>query len=216
MADRPPKPPAQLTVTERTLPARTPLHRVHLQDYGPGQFNPGAKGNARFSPIKTGAGAPIPTIYAATTFQAAAMETVFHDVPFEPGLKTLDMAKLEGQVHSQIAANRDLQLADLSQVALRKLGVSRAQLIDTEKALYPETRPWAEAIHAQFRHLDGLTWVSRQDDKAEALMLFGDRVTDGVLKAVAPSRSLLGDDQANQELTILAEKLDVSLVKGKS
>lgn len=31
------------------------------------------------------AGASIPTLYGGTTFDCAAMETVFHDVPIAPG-----------------------------------------------------------------------------------------------------------------------------------
>ncbi len=68
------------------------------------------------------------------------METVFHDVPFAPGFKSFDKRKLVGQIHSVLLPAMDLVLADLSNVSLRKLGVPRAQLIDTEKDRYPETR----------------------------------------------------------------------------
>jgi hypothetical protein len=40
----------------------------------------------------------------------------------------------------------DQRRLDLSSVPLRKLGVTRKQLIDTEKDQYPATRKWAEAI----------------------------------------------------------------------
>jgi hypothetical protein len=97
---------------------------------------------------KASDGSSIPTLYGGTTFDCAAMETIFHDVPFAPGLKTFDKQKLADQVYSQVTPKRTLSLADLSTKALRKLGVQRNELIDTEKDVYPSTRKWAEAIHA--------------------------------------------------------------------
>jgi hypothetical protein len=40
------------------------------------------------------------------------MESVFHDVSYEPGLKTYDKAKLAGQVHSVFGTEEVLVLAD--------------------------------------------------------------------------------------------------------
>ncbi|WP_255916946.1 RES family NAD+ phosphorylase [Pseudomonas sp. MWU12-2311] len=87
-------------------------------------------------------------MYGASTFAAAAMETVFHDVPHVVGYKSFDKQKLKGQVHSEVHSTRDLVLADLGSVALRKLGVPRRHLIDIEKDQYPATRQWAAAIQA--------------------------------------------------------------------
>jgi hypothetical protein len=69
------------------LKANVVLHRVHPEKYAATEFNPGPHGNARFSPIYDASGKSIPTIYAGETFECAAMETVFHDVPYEPGPK---------------------------------------------------------------------------------------------------------------------------------
>ena len=63
-----PPPPATLHVTPRTLTSKQVLHRVHSYQYQAGEFNPGKKGNARFSPIRDNKGKAIPTIYAAITF----------------------------------------------------------------------------------------------------------------------------------------------------
>ncbi|EGP47071.1 hypothetical protein AXXA_07245 [Achromobacter insuavis AXX-A] len=144
------------------------------------------------------------------------METVFHDVSFSPGFKSFDKAKLKDQVHSQVQASVDLVLADLRGKALRKLGVSRKQLIDTEKDLYPATRQWAQAIHAQCPDLQGLCWTSRQDDSAEAAMLFGDRVASGVLNQTGAPRSLLKDENSYWELLNLAEQIGVNIVPGNT
>ncbi|WP_418648288.1 RES family NAD+ phosphorylase [Thauera butanivorans] len=209
-----PKPPATLHVTSVTLARGQALHRVHSNEYNGDQFNPGLKGNARFSPIRKAKGDLIPTLYAAATFEAALMESVFHDIPHTPGFKQFDKRKLQGQMHSEVQATQDLKLADLSSKPLRKLGVTRKQLIDTEKDQYPKTREWAQAIHAQHPDVQGLYWTSRQDDSARAVMLFGDRVPKGVLKQVGDSRSLLGE-QAYGEVLDLAEVIGVDIVSGK-
>lgn len=199
-------------VTRTIWPAGQVIHRIHLNLYAGVEFNPGVKGNARFSPIKNASGASIPTLYGGTTFECAAMETVFHDVPFAAGLKTYDKAKLADQVYSQVAPQSDLVLADLSVTALRKLGIRRSQIIDTEKDGYPETRPWAEAIHAQCPDIQGLFWISRQDDRAVAVMLFGDRIPAHVLVQTGASRDLTGDSDLYCELLELADRIGVKIV----
>ncbi len=211
-----PDPPAVLHITTATWKAGAALHRVHLGIYAAEAFNPGINGDARFSPIVTAAGKPIPTLYGGTSFSCAAMETVFHDVPFAPGLKTYAKNKLEGQLHSVLIPDAELTLADLRNVPLRKLGVERKQLIDTEKDTYVQTRKWAAAIHAQHVHIQGLCWTSRQDDSAMAVMLFGDRIGTGVLTRREPSRALLDDGPAYMELLALAELIGVCVVAGRS
>ena len=211
-----PDPPAVLHITTATWKAGVALHRIHLDVYAAEAFNPGVKGNARFSPVVNAAGKPIPTLYGGTSFNCAAMETVFHDVPFAPGLKTFAKHKLEGQLHSVLVAAAALRLADLRNVPLRKLGVERKQLIDTEKDTYGQTRKWAAAIHAQNAHIQGLCWTSRQDDSAMAVMLFGDRIGAGVLTQQVASRGLLDDGPAYTDLLSLADMIGVRVVAGRA
>ncbi len=209
-----PKPHADLDVTTRKLHKADVMHRVHQENFAADQFNPMAVGNARFSPISDVDGKVIPTIYAATTFDGAAMETVFHDVPFEQGFKPVDKAKLKHQSHSTIQVTSDLVLADLGTVWLRKLGVAKTELIESDKDQYPDTRKWAEAMHAQRKDIQGLSWMSRQDDRARAVVLFGDRIKPGVLQQTGASRSLLGDPVAHAEVLALARSIGVTIVDG--
>jgi RES domain len=196
------------------LAAGTMLHRIHRREYGPAEFNSSQSGNARFSPITTPAGKAIPTIYAGENFQCAAMETVFHDVPMVPGLKTIDQARLSGLLHSVIETCEELQLADLRTVPLRKLGLQRRDLIDTEKNQYPQTRAVAATIHASRTEMQGLLWTSRQDDSSAAVMLFGDRITGTALAPAGSVRDLLTDPQAFEELIALGDRLGVLIVAG--
>ena len=144
------------------------------------------------------------------------METVFHDVPHTAGLKTFDKNKLAGQVHSTLRVQHAIQLVDLASVPLRKLGVTRKQLIDTEKAQYPATRQWARAIHRQCPRAQGLSWVSRQDDAARAVVLFGDRIPEDTVQPQGVSRSLLDDIDAYDAVLELADRIGVNIVKGKN
>ena len=210
-----PQPPSKLHVTTITLADGQELHRIHSDNYGGDEFNPGLKGNARFSPIRTTKDKPIPTLYAATTFEAAAMESVFHDVSHEPGFKQFDKNKLVDQEHSRLQVTQPLTLANLTSKPLRKLGVTRKQLIDTEKDQYPKTREWAEAIHAQYPDVQGLYWTSRQDDSAQAVMLFGDRIDDNALQTTGNSRNLLKNEQAYGEILDLADTIGVVITPGK-
>lgn len=208
-----PSPPGNLnSLVKRTAwPASDTIHRVHRDAYDPDEFNPGPGGNARFSPIADARGASIPTIYGGTTFECAAMETVFHDVPHQPGLKSVAKRKLRNHQHSQLQSNTDLTLADLTSKPLRKLGIARSDLIDSEKDIYPQTRPWAEAIYAQCQDVQGLLWVSRQDDGAKAVILFGDRLPPAALGRVAPSNDIVADPDTYAALVDLAEVIGVKI-----
>jgi len=184
-----PAPSATLHATLTELAEGQALHRVHQDQYRADQFNPGTRGNARFSTIQDDQGQPIPTLYGGTTMDCALMETVFHDVPHTAGFKSFDKGKL---------------------------GITRKQLIDTEKDQYPATRKWAEALHRQYPDAQGLSWVSRQDDSARAVVLFGDRIPDGTLKLQGASRSLVDDGNAYEAVLDLADRIGVAIIPGSS
>jgi hypothetical protein len=214
-------PPPALHLSRVTWEKDRVIHRIHDENYPGIAFNPGLRGNARFSPIRDrrdschGDAPPIPTLYGGDTFECAAMETVFHDVPYGAGVKFYDKGKLAGQIYTQLVPAADLVLADLGSKALRKLGVQRRQLIDTEKDQYPVTRQWAEAIQARHPDVQGLCWVSRQDDGARALVLFGDRLPDGSLKQVSVPASLTGHADCYGDLLALDEHIGVNIIPGK-
>lgn len=143
--------------------------------------------------------------------ECALMETVFRDVSYAPGPKSVDKACLEGVVHTVVLSRADLKLIDLSNVALRKLGIDRAHLIDTTKAHYPDTRKWAEALYHQFPQCQGLRWISRQDDNAEAILLFGSRIPAGTLTVAEPAAPLLLRGFAALPVLHLARRIGVKL-----
>ncbi|WP_246543308.1 RES family NAD+ phosphorylase [Novosphingobium profundi] len=107
--------------------------------------------------------------------------------------------------------HRDLKLADLRAKPLRKLGIPRADLIDTDKDIYPQTRKWAEAIYAQCPDIEGLLWVSRQDDAAQAILLFEDRLPSDALAPHAGSVDIVNDDDTYAKLVQLADDIGVKI-----
>lgn len=207
----PPEEPLQGTLIE--WGENETLYRVHHERFQGNAFNPTRKGNARFSPIFNSSGDVIPTLYAGSTLFCALMETVFHDVPYKAGFKPLSLTRLHEHVISTIILKRDLLLVDLGTVALHKLGIQRNQLIDTTKAHYPRTRRWAEVLHSQFPKAQGLRWTSRQEDHAQAVILFGDRLKSSVLTAMLDSSLLLDyDGHPIRPVLDLATRLGVTLV----
>jgi hypothetical protein len=107
---------------------------------------------------------------------------------------------------------RDIALADLSATASRRIGIKRNQLIDTEKDSYPETRAWAQAIHAQCPDVEGLCWISRQDDRSRALMLFGDRVEKDLLQQASGPLDISGNLDVYSDLLALADRIGLKIV----
>lgn len=141
------------------------------------------------------------------------METVFHDVPFASGLKNWSKAThVAGKVYSTILLERNLALIDLSSIPLRKLGVSRKELIECDSSQYAETRAWALALHDQYPNAEGLTWTSRQADPARALVVFEDRLAGPAFTVTGtPAPLVQSDGSAILDVLLLAQRLDVNL-----
>ncbi|HZY61270.1 MAG TPA: RES family NAD+ phosphorylase [Edaphobacter sp.] len=191
------------------------VFRVHRSIYKADQFNDSRKGDARFSPLMDAERkSVIPTLYAGTTLDCALMESIFHDVPYRPGLKTVSKSKyVEGVICSTLHLAADLRLVDLSSVSLHKLGVAPADLTQTEAAYYAASREWALALYEQNPTAQGFIWTSRRDDDAKAILLFGNRVIPGTLEVEADAFSLLQPDgSARREVLRLAVRLDVLLI----
>lgn len=179
-----PRPPTPFPNCNRSrLAAGTTLHRNHAGGFRPAQFNPGVGQSSRFAPFLDASGRTVPTLYAATTREAAAYETIFHDIDPAAAFKTVRQDAVEARAASVIAPRRDLVLASLFTPDLAGWGLRRTDLIQTPKSTYDQTVLWAQAIHAAHPDLDGLIWTSVRCDPELALVLFGDRVGESDLEA---------------------------------
>jgi hypothetical protein len=173
----PPNPFPSGDINSHILKAGTPLHRIYRKDLEWKDFNPCLGDPTRFAPLRKSDGKCIPTAYAATEFEAAAHETIFHEVdPSISAQYVVAIDKINDRKYSEIYPKRDLRLAGLFQADLLRLGLQRLNLIDTMATCYRRTALWAIATHEAEPNIDGMIWTSRRCDPQLALVLFGDRV----------------------------------------
>jgi hypothetical protein len=167
-----------------------PFVRCHHIRFGATEFNPGLGLAGRFHPFADGESRKVPSLYAADNLDDALSETVFHDVPVRGPGKGVTKLALQPMVVSTLACERELSLVQLYGFGLSRLGLSRAELIETASEEYERTAAWAQALHASDERIDGLLWVSRQNDASLALVLFGDRVARATLQVVEAPQPL--------------------------
>lgn len=165
------------------------LVRCHNARFAPTSFNPGL-GAGRFHPFQDDRGNVVPILYAAEHPDGALAETIFHDVPARGPAKRIRRSVLNPLVLSAISPSRDLSLAQLFGFGLRRLGVTRRELIEASKKQYSRTAAWARALYHCDPKIDGLVWVSRQNDGVRSVVLFGDRVPSSALRSVGTSLPL--------------------------
>ena len=190
------------------------LWRVYSQAFGPDGFNGTVNGYARFSPLRRPDRTVVPTLYAGTTLDVALMENVLRDVP-NPSVgftQTLPAPSVEPRRVTELVLGRPLCMVDFMAVGLRRLGLTRSDVIDCDSADYGATQAlgaWVYANTASSVH--GIVWTSRQDDSAQAAIFFGDRLPSGALVARNPEQRLQSAI-VETALTHLAVRLGVFLV----
>ena len=177
--------------------------RVHHQQHASLRFNDSRLANARFSPIFDADGNLIPTIYAAGDVKSALMETLLHDAP-SPAHGFIYLAPVpEPRLLVQLTNTAPLLLANMQTLGLRRVGLRRSELIDSDKLAYPLTRAFAGALHAARRDIQGLIWHSRQNH-GDAIVLFGDRLAPDDLAVAADAVSVADDGVQIALLELLA------------
>lgn len=134
-------------------------------------------GDTRFAPIQAEDGSAVHTYYIASTPEAAYMESVLHDVPLAPpGM--FEVASLKHFHLVKLRLHPALRYVSFHTPFLPRLGITRAQLIDSLPALYPHTRRWSQAAYLQCADAQAVGYGSKRDDAARCLMLFKQRLPD--------------------------------------
>ena len=128
----------------------------------------------------------MPTLYGASDLDGSLSESIFHNVPVRGPGKAIRLSALRPMLVSTIAARRPLTLVQLHSHGLKRLRVSRIELIESEARQYSRTAAWAATLHAAMEGADGLIWVSRKFDTSFSLVLFGDRVRRSDLEVIEP------------------------------
>lgn len=161
-------PPTPFKPAIDTLSAGHLLYRVFTSSRKPTEFNPGVGAPTRFGFF----GKPVvPIMYAADTEEAAVAETLLHDIPVEGGLLPYD--DYSRKALARLKVTRDLRLAVLHGLELRRLKVGPEDVTSSPSSTYADTVRWAEAAHRI--GVDGMVWMSRLCNNAKAYVLFGDK-----------------------------------------
>jgi hypothetical protein len=163
----------------KVLPRGSELHRNHLARFRSAEFNPGLGAPTRFAPFVSAAGDVVPSLYAAGTAEAAAWESIFHEVDPRAAFKTVRQRDVEARAASRVAPRRDLRLVQLFRADLAAWRLDRDEFFRAFKSQYAETTAWAQAIHRAAPDVDGLIWTSYRCDPETAMIFFGDRISEG-------------------------------------
>ena len=154
----------------------------------------------------------VATLYGAEDAAGAVAESVFRAVPVPANGAGVRRARLVPVMISTLAAKRILRLASLHGNGLRRVGATRAQLIDSEADQYPRLAAWGQALHDCPAEPDGIVWRSRHYDDVYAFILFGDRVLRRELEVVEPPLPL-AVGRGLERVMELAEQADVTIVE---
>jgi RES domain len=144
------------------------LYRVFTNVRPSTDFNPGVGAATRFGFF----GKPVvPIMYAADTEEAAVAETLLHDIPVEGG--DLPYDQYAQKALARLEVTRDLRLAVLHGVGLRRLKAAPEDVTSSPASTYPTTVKWAELAHRI--GVDGMVWMSRLCNNSKAYVFFGDK-----------------------------------------
>ena len=177
-------------------------------DTKPDTFSEGW-GASRFAPLFQADGTPVHTYYMASTVESAVMESVLHDVPlYPPGTFELDRLRYFHIVRLHIPY--DLKFVSFHTPYLPKMGILRADLVDSLPEDYPRTRAWAQAAYLQQPAAQGIGYGSRRDDAARCLMLFGQRLPSTRFNVVETDPLAAGELRRN--MVNLMRRLDLNLI----
>lgn len=193
--------------------------RVYDSRDGHGQPNSGY-GDTRFAPFDAvGTKNRVPTLYLAESLTAALLETSFHNV-YEQKPRVISEMSLLGKLHARITPPTGLQLTDLRDSQLTRLGLNRKNIASSSAEHYPCTRKVARAIHASSAYTAGIVWHSRQAELngmqgLEVVVVFADRIPQNHRAwNLAPHRNASGallEGAGRILLDELAESLDVTI-----
>lgn len=161
-------------------------------------------GDTRFAPIVTEVGTPVHTYYVASTPEAAYMESVLHDVPLAPA-GMFEVASLTHYHLVRLRLPASLQYVSFHTPYLPRLGITRAQLIDSLAACYSRTRSWSQAAYLQRSAAQAVGYGSKRDDSARCLMLCKQRLPDPPIEILGEEPLAVGPRRA--ELLALVRSL---------
>jgi len=104
-----------------------------------------------------------------------------------------------------------LRLVDLTTFGLRRFGLARAEVIDSDPVDFPVTRQLSTWLFENKPAAQGICWISRQNDEGRAVLLFAPRL-GSVKLAVATEDEIFTDEPHLDALLTLAERLGAGVI----
>jgi hypothetical protein len=224
----PPAPPTTgvLTIQTTALAKGRVLFRFHKSHttHPANSFNPNTdkhidmpEEGARFNPFPGAPSANVATLYAADTLNAAALESVFHDVEHAPG-PTYPKSRLAEWSYSKLRTKRKLLFLELVNPRLRPIAVpgrtssiTESELVHTPPDEYPNTRTWARYLHDSLVEIDGLAWRPRLGGVGTSYVFFGDRC--GAELEVASSAISAANGSGLGKIRVIARNAGIKIVE---
>jgi hypothetical protein len=216
--------PSGLEIETTPLASGTVLVRCHKNGFPSNSFNPNTgkhievpEEGARFNPFPGAPADNIPTLYAADTLEAAALESIFHNVPHIPSPTYSKMQLVEWN-YSELEVRRDLVLLELVNPRLRQLkvpgrddSITEGELIHTPAPEYPRTRTWAKELHGVIPPLDGFACRPRLAGTGTSYVFFGDRFKNGDLE-IRSAAVPVADGPGFAEIQAIAKRAHIKIV----
>ena len=169
-----------------SLPAASVLFRVHHSDHPAHEFNPTLShryyGGGRFDSTPDDC---YSYLYAAETIEAAIVESLMRDLPFDgEGVLQIPRGLIKGRRISAVQTQADLTLLSLRSAADLS-GVSQDPwLISCGPRSYPQSRHWGHWIRSHAPAAAGYVWMSHREPTKQAYVLFGDRIPGDAIETM--------------------------------
>lgn len=224
----PPPPDLRIRLHILDWPAGLHLTRLHLADKGALEFGVRQKGANRFDPL----GDPwssTAVLYAGTSLEVAIAETLLRwhgQIRYEDPV-ILSNAQLRVRKVASFVPRVGLRLIDGSGLGLAMLELAVARVMEEPQYSsrlattrvpiaddifqcgaedYWHTQRWGAWMRAQCPNADGITWISRQFNRAGCLVLFADRCMNELYED-GESQPLLDGGKNEEVLDKLLAKL---------
>jgi hypothetical protein len=159
-------------------PAGRPLVRCDNAVHGATSFNPSPV-SMRFRPIYDD-GEVVATAYAGEDGMIALAESVLREAALGADA-VLPVARLRGIEIVTMTYAFDLALVQLNGPGVRKVGLRRADIVDTGPNAYPGTAQVAQILYDAQEGAQGIVWTSHQADHGDAAILWGTRLNSAEL-----------------------------------
>lgn len=143
------------------------LHRISRHNSAEPYF--GRSGALRFDDTNRIASRRYGTCYCGFDLETALAESVLHDEEPVQGRFRLSKLDFDRRFLIRFAGTRPLVLADLTGIALKRMGGNGAISSITP---YDLPQAWAKAIHRHPRQVDGIYYVSRHLNTRFAVAAF--------------------------------------------